>query len=411
MGAYAPFHKGHAYVIDTMMEECDEVYILIYEAQERIHVPLDKRSAWITDYIMMTHMYKDKIGKWDWDNVHVISAVGGPTDIGYTPEIIAKHDEYILSQVGDKGITHFYSSELYGEHVSIALDCVNRLVDLSRVAYPISGTKLRNDPRGVGEDLCFPWVMTECVVNVCMLGGESTGKSTLTKALAKEFNALMCPEYGAMYWEQHVDGKLTVEDMEKIVYGHDSMEYDIRKQSDRIMFTDTCFLTTQLFTRVYHGAEAAENGVFFMCRNEPEEYIERYDLFVLCDTDIPYDDTPDRMGPAMRDVFNEVYKLILDDKKLPYIVVRGSVDERVAMVKQELLRRKLWRPMKAYLPPHLENSSEVAGYREIAQSFLDKGEKIVWLADGPNIKSPDGSLVNVSSSFMYPTIFAPRETV
>ena len=38
------------------------------------------------------------------------------------PKFKKKHEDYILNRLKLQGITHFYSSEFYGEHMSLALE-------------------------------------------------------------------------------------------------------------------------------------------------------------------------------------------------------------------------------------------------------------------------------------------------
>ena len=56
------------------------------------------------------------------------------------------------------------------------------------------------------------------------------------------------------------------------------------------------------------------------------------------------------------------------------------------------------------LPKHLANSSEVEGYQQILDSFTERGEVVHWGKTGPYILS-NGYVIDVSHSFMYPTIF------
>lgn len=106
LGKFAPFYKGHQFLIETALSEMDEVIVIIYEARETTSVPLNIRAGWIR------RLYPD---------VQVIEAWDGPTEVGDTPEIKKKHEDYILNRLKLQGITHFYSSEFYGEHMSLAL--------------------------------------------------------------------------------------------------------------------------------------------------------------------------------------------------------------------------------------------------------------------------------------------------
>jgi HTH-type transcriptional repressor of NAD biosynthesis genes len=64
----------------------------------------------------------------------------------------------------------------------------------------------------------------------------------------------------------------------------------------------------------------------------------RYDLFFLCEDDIPYDDTWDRSGPRKRAVFHAQIVADLLDRRIPYIPLTGSLQERIAKVDAVLAR-------------------------------------------------------------------------
>lgn len=53
LGKYAPFHKGHQYVIETALAEMDEVTVIIYDAPETTFVPLSVRSRWIKHWAQL----------------------------------------------------------------------------------------------------------------------------------------------------------------------------------------------------------------------------------------------------------------------------------------------------------------------------------------------------------------------
>jgi HTH-type transcriptional regulator, transcriptional repressor of NAD biosynthesis genes len=55
-------------------------------------------------------------------------------------------EEYIASVV-PLPVTHFFSSEWYGAHVSASLGALDVRVDEARVIAPISATMIRSNPR------------------------------------------------------------------------------------------------------------------------------------------------------------------------------------------------------------------------------------------------------------------------
>jgi len=65
---------------------------------------------------------------------------------------------------------------------------------------------------------------------------------------------------------------------------------------------------------------------------------KRYDLFFLCDTDIPYADTWDRSGEQKRNWFQQQIVGDLAERRVPFFRVSGILEERIAQV-NEVLRQ------------------------------------------------------------------------
>jgi len=107
------------------------VTVVIYNCPETTPIPLDVRAGWLRQL---------------YPHITIIEAWDGPTEVGDTDEIKRKHEHYLIHTLGISGITHFYSSEWYGEHISQAFGAINRQVDPQRQRYPISGTRIRQDP-------------------------------------------------------------------------------------------------------------------------------------------------------------------------------------------------------------------------------------------------------------------------
>ena len=47
LGKFAPFHKGHQYIVETALAEMDELIVLIYNASDVTDIPLQVRAGWI----------------------------------------------------------------------------------------------------------------------------------------------------------------------------------------------------------------------------------------------------------------------------------------------------------------------------------------------------------------------------
>lgn len=319
LGKYAPLHRGHQLVIETALAEVDALTVIIYDCPETTAVPLSVRAGWIR------RLYP---------GVRVIEAWDGPTEVGDTPEIERRHEDYIIRQLGVRGVTHFYSSERYGQHMSRALGALDRRVDPARAVAPVSGTQVRARPWAHRAYL-HPTVYRDLITNVALLGAPSTGKTTLAARLAELYGTVWMPEYGREYWEQHqVDRRLTLDQLVEIAEGHLEREERLLLEADRYLFADTSALTTALFSRAYHGAVAPRLAAL------ADQAAARYDIVFVCDTDIPYDDTWDRSGEASRQVFQKQVLADLVTRKIPFFTLRGSLDQRARAVGQVLGRHQ-----------------------------------------------------------------------
>lgn len=308
LGKFAPLHKGHDLVFQTGLNE-GPLVIIVYDAPSTTDVPLNVRAQWIRD------LYPD---------AEVIEGHGSPEDTGYTSEIMRKQEQYVKSLLGSRKIDRFYSSESYGIHMSHALGAKNCVVDKERKTVPICSTDIRKSP-WTHRPFINPRVYRDLVKNIVFVGAPSTGKTTLAKRLAEEFETVWMPEYGREYWEKNqIERRLTLEQLVEIAEGHIEREEKALYEAKSWMFTDTNAITTYLFSMYYHGkahprlmelATAAE---------------KRYDKVFLCDTDIPYEDTWDRSGDANRQVFQRMFINELRTRKVDFTTLSGDLKTRLA---------------------------------------------------------------------------------
>lgn len=324
LGKFAPFHQGHQHLVECALKEVDELILIIYDAKDVTSVPLKVRANWIRAL---------------YPAVHVIEGKGGPTVTGYTAEIKRIQEDYVLSLLNGKRVTHFYSSEPYGEHMSAALGAQNCVVDQERRRYPISGTLIRKDPFQHREFI-HPLVYRDLISNIAFLGAPSTGKTTIAEACAKHFKTTWMPEYGREYWEKNqVDRRLTAHQLVELAEGHLEREDARLLEANRFLFTDTNALTTYMFSIYYHGF-ALERLAELAFQAE-----RRYHMIFVCEPDIPYDDTWDRSGDVNRKQFQQQIIDDLQRRKVRYTLLSGSVEERLAKVREAIDERaagSLW---------------------------------------------------------------------
>lgn len=311
LGKFAPLHRGHQLVIETALAEMDRLIVVIYDSPEVTAVPLAVRSAWIRAL---------------YPTVELIEAWDGPSEVGYTPAIMYAHERYLIETLDIQQVTHFYSSEPYGEHMSRALGAIDRRVDTARGRVPISASAIRRDPfaqRGYLD----PLVYRDLVTNIVFLGAPGTGKTTLARHVAGMFGTDWMPEYGREYWERHqIDRRLSPDQLVEIAEGHIEREDRLLERAKRYLFTDTNAMTTATFARSYHGSVRPRLA------DLADRAARRYDLVFVCDTDIPYDDTWDRSGEVHRQAFQRQVIQDLNARRVPFIALRGPVEMRAARV-------------------------------------------------------------------------------
>lgn len=129
IGKFAPFHKGHEYLIETALKEMDKLIVVVYDT-DVIDVNTEKRAQWI----------KEK-----YPNVEIKFAHNPPSQYGLDKESVNIQMKYLTKIMENEKPTHFYSSEKYGKSVAEYMNIIDRRVDNERQTVPISASKIRNN--------------------------------------------------------------------------------------------------------------------------------------------------------------------------------------------------------------------------------------------------------------------------
>lgn len=171
-----------------------------------------------------------------------------------------------------------------------------------------------------------PFVYAAFVKRACLLGGESTGKSTLSAALAAELGTVHAAEYGRDLWEAR-RGALVFEDMCHIAEVQIQREEQALLRANRLVFCDTSPLTTLFYCQYLFG------------RVEPAlaKMADRlYDFTFLCAPDFPFVQDGTRQPEVFRLRQHEWYLAELTQRRIPYRILSGSLPERIAQVRDAL---------------------------------------------------------------------------
>lgn len=301
-GKFLPPHAGHSYLIESAASQCDQLTILICDRPEYL-IPAALRQQWlqelhpgVTFLIIPDTLDDDDSAGWAANTIKLL---------GYTPDCV-------------------FSSEAYGANWAHHLGCDHQSIDLARRHLPISGTAVRHDPWANGEFLAPP-VRAYFTKRICLLGSESSGTTTLTKALAKHYNTNWVPEYGRQYTIDHLP-RLDAEgwqtsDFVTIARTQNQREDEAARQANNLLFCDTDSFATSIWHQRYLETRSYEVEALAAGR--------RYDLCLLTDADIPFEQDGVRDGEHLRQWMQQVFIEKLTVWGKPYVVMTGSKQARL----------------------------------------------------------------------------------
>jgi NadR type nicotinamide-nucleotide adenylyltransferase len=157
------------------------------------------------------------------------------------------------------------------------------------------------------------------IKKIAVVGPESTGKSTMSAYLAKHYQTVWVPEYARGYCEKLTEPP-TWQDEINMFYGQLTLEQDLLPQANQILICDTTFITVKIWSDQMFG-------------KSPQEVLDElpkhpYDLYLLLDIDLPWQDDPLRDFPHMREHFMDVWHKELQALDANYKVISGSGPER-----------------------------------------------------------------------------------
>lgn len=164
---------------------------------------------------------------------------------------------------------------------------------------------------------------------IAVVGPESTGKSTLSEALAREMQTLWVPEFARGYLET-LGREYTEADLLAIAKGQVSNEDALLPQAGELLVCDTDLNVVKVWSE--HKYRRVHTWIL-------EEIARRkYDLYLLTYIDTPWQYDPQREypEPAMRHYFYNIYRDIVMNSGVAWADVRGTHEQRMQTALQAI---------------------------------------------------------------------------
>jgi NadR type nicotinamide-nucleotide adenylyltransferase len=161
---------------------------------------------------------------------------------------------------------------------------------------------------------------TNRIIRVALIGPESTAKSTLSEALATQFETVWVRERSREYLSQ-LGRNYTQADVEAIASEQLAEERELIKHANRLLFADTEIIIAIVWCQDVFG-----NTPAWMI----SELQNKYDLYLLTAPDLPWVPDPLRENPHRREFFFDWYKSELEKIGANYVVIEGEGQERLS---------------------------------------------------------------------------------
>jgi HTH-type transcriptional regulator, transcriptional repressor of NAD biosynthesis genes len=302
IGKFYPPHKGHKYLIDYATDRVDQLTVIVcHKDDQKIHG--DQRAEWLRRIHPRVEVIVVKDIELD-DDSHAWAQYTKEF-LGYTPDVV-------------------FSSEQYGTTYAKCLGCEHVLVDLAREHVPISATQIRANPAQY-KDFLMPEVAAYFIKKVCVIGAESTGTTTLSRALAQHYGTVWVPEFGRFYTEaklfQHGD-RWTSGDFDVIADVQNNLEDRFILEANQLLICDTNSFATDIWHERYIGHLSPTIKPLYETRT--------YDIYLVTGDEIPFVDDELRDGEDIRHAMHDRFIELLEKKGETYVLLRGTPSERLA---------------------------------------------------------------------------------
>ncbi len=328
-GSFDPLHIGHIHDIIRAAAMCEELYVMISWCEGRESTSKELRYRWILN--CTRHLPNVKI--------ILIEDKAVSKEEYNTDYYWEKGAQDIKDTIGKPLDAVFCGSDYYGTNRFESLYCPeSEVVYFDREEVPISSTDIREWALGNWDyipDVCKDYYTQK----VLIVGGESTGKSTLVQNLALAYNTNFVSEVGRDTCE-YAGGEeyMIAEDLYENILRQKINVMDAAKHSNRILFVDTDALTTMFYGDFLLNERSLER-CYCDVLGTGVTNITKWDLVLFLEPDVEFiqDGTRSEEIASDRVKYSNQIKELFDMHFVPY---EGNYLERFNKAK-EIIKEKI----------------------------------------------------------------------
>ena len=324
IGKFAPLHAGHEALIRFALARCERVSVWVYSRPDFPTMPSPVRRNWLRE-VFPAHLFPQLTLLPDAPNPPLF-----PLPLNDAPD--AEHQQYVGAVLDAWNVRPdvVVTSENYGPSLAERLNIAHLPFDPERRQTPISGTAIRADVHASRQFLS-PLVYAHFVERVALVGAESTGKSTLTAALANDFGSHFVREYGRDVYERE-NGQLTPEHFLEIALGHRALEDEAARTpgQGRSLFVDTTAATTLMWS--YLLCRAALPELHALADASKSRYAHTF----LCADDFGHQQDGWRSNTPVRSVQQAFIVQDMTTRGVRFHKVEGELAARIGQVRSIL---------------------------------------------------------------------------
>ncbi|MFC7529554.1 AAA family ATPase [Actinoplanes sp. GCM10030250] len=325
VGKFYPPHAGHHALIEAAAAVCERVTVVVAPSSGE-SIPLELRLEWLRaahgPAVRFAGVYDDH--PIDYDD----------------PAVWELHMAVFRAAAGTGRVDAVFSSEAYGTELARRFHAEAVVVDPERTRIPVSGTAIRADPVANWAYL-GPGARGWLARRVVVVGAESTGTTTMARALARHYrlrggvwaDTRWVPEYGRELTERKLAGlrrdrqEATVfdvtwdrDDFVAVAAAQNAAEDQAARSGSPVLFADTDAFATTIWEERYLGSTSPA----------VRDLVREPDLYLLTDdAGVPFDDDGLRDGEHIRQWMTGRFRTELVVRGVPYAVLAGPYAHRL----------------------------------------------------------------------------------